>query len=120
MINVAELLADPDFVEEVAVLRRTMPVGSTGRGSLVETADTIVGSVQDGTDPETLAKLPEAARWSDVVTVYTADRLEAEAVGGYGDVVLVDGRRYLVKLIDENFRRFGYVRAVCVAEALSA
>jgi hypothetical protein len=118
VISVGELMSDPDFFEAVAVLRRSRTM-SAGIASYPEMPDTILGSVQPA-DGETLETLPEGTKLADVIYVYTASDLRTVVADGYGDIVVDGGRRYQVNQVDEAFRRFGYNRAVCVAEALSA
>lgn len=117
MINVAELMADPDFVQEIPIFRRTVTM-TDGVASYPETPDTIFGSVQPA-DGEAVATLPEGALLSDAIYVYTASDLRALRADGYGDIVVDSGRRYQVQGVDEAFRRYGYNRAVCLAEAMS-
>lgn len=116
MIDVSELMADPDFVQEIPILRRT-EVLTKGRASHPETPDTIYGSVQPATSGELSVKLPEGTQLSDTIFVYTASDLRALKDGGYGDIVVDEGKRYQVFAIDEAFRRFGYNRAVAISES---
>lgn len=118
MISVVELMTDPDFFEPVVVIRRARAM-SAGVGTYDETPDTIVGSVQPATG-EALDTLPEGVKLADVLYCYTAADLRSIRADGYGDLIVDGGRRYQVNAIDQAFRRFGYNRAVCVAEALSA
>lgn len=114
LIDVTELLNDPDFVDSLGHIRRTQTVGTNGRASFTETdMGTILGSVQSGADG-VLERVPDAARPSGWIRVYTTAQLVAhdEGAGVYGDVLVWSGRRWQVRTTDDwsNFGA-GYVKA---------
>jgi len=121
LIDVSDLLRDPDFTNLVTLIRRTSTVNQHGENVLTETACNIAASVQ-GINAEDLVKLPEGARLSDVITVFYRGELQPESKGGYSDIIVWQGRRYQVKTIDENFMNFGagFTRAICVMEEVHA
>lgn len=117
MIDVSEVLSDPDLVEEIQILRRTCTL-TAGVPSYAEVPDTIYGSIQPA-EGEILTILPEGTLLGDAIMIYTNADLRADGPGTVSDVVLDGGRRYAVHAIPESFRRYGYVGAVGVAEAMS-
>lgn len=120
LIDVSDLLRDPDFTNIVGLIRRSSSINGHGEHVMAETACNIVASVQ-GVNAEDIARLPEGARLSDIITVYYRGDLQPESKGGYSDLIIWQGRRYTVKTVDENFMNFGagYTRALCVMEAVN-
>lgn len=121
LIDVSDLLRDPDFTNVVTLIRRGSSVNEHGENVLTETSCNIVASIQ-GVNAEDLTKLPEGARLSDVITVYFRGELQPEAPNGYSDIIVWHGHRYQVKTVDENFMNFGagFTRALCVMEEVRA
>ena len=120
LIDVSDLLRDPDFTNVVTLIRRSVSINGFGENVMSETSCPIVASVQ-GLNAEDIVKLPEGARLSDVITVFYRGDLQPESKGGYSDIIVWQGRRYQVKTIDENFINFGagFTRAICVMEEVS-
>lgn len=120
LIDVSDLLRDPDFTNVVTLIRRSVSINTHGENVMSETSCPIVASVQ-GLNSEDIVKLPEGARLSDVITVFYRGDLQPESKGGYSDIIVWQGRRYQVKTIDENFINFGagFTRAICVMEEVS-
>lgn len=120
LIDVSDLLRDPDFTNVVTLIRRSVSINGHGENVMSETSCPIVASVQ-GLNAEDIVKLPEGARLSDVITVFYRGDLQPESKGGYSDIIVWQGRRYQVKTIDENFINFGagFTRAICVMEEVS-
>ena len=120
LIDVSELLTDPDFTNTVTLIRRASTVNTYGENVMTETQSTITAVVQ-GDNTETLDKLPEGARLSDVITVYYRGTLTAERPGGYADIIVWQGKRFQVKEVAEDFLNYGagVTKALCVLEAVS-
>jgi hypothetical protein len=120
-IDVSELLTDPDFTNSVTLIRRASSINAYGEHVMVETQSTITVVVQ-GTNTEDLIRMPEAARLQDLITVYYGGELMAESPNGYADIIVWQGKRYQVAMVDENFMNFGagFTRATCKMEAVSA
>lgn len=120
LIDVSDLLRDPDFTNVVTLVRRSSSINTHGEQVLTETHSTIVASVQ-GINAEDIQRLPEGARLSDIITVYYRGDLQPESKGGYSDLIIWQGRRYSVKTVDENFMNFGagFTRAICVMEEVN-
>lgn len=115
LIDVTELLTDPDFVDEVQRERRVQSVTSKGRLAFTSAFDTIVASVQAAAPGDVLARFPDAGNPDAWVRVYTMTPLTAfdEAAGLYGDVLTWRGSRYQVRTTDDwlNYGA-GYVKAL--------
>lgn len=120
LIDVSDLLRDPDFTNVVTLIRRAVTVNGHGENVMTENACYITAVVQ-GDNTETLDKLPEGARLSDILTVFYRGTLTAERPGGYADIIVWQGKRYQVKEVVEDFMNYGagFTKAYCVLEAVS-
>lgn len=118
MIDVSDLLLDPDFVEESAVSRltRIAVVNEYGENVISETQTYITASVQAG-NGEILKRLPQATQLTDWITVYSKVVLNVDGVGKYPDIIVYKSRRYNVQLLTD-FSNWGegYTRADCLLE----
>lgn len=121
LIDVSDMMTDPDFTSQATLIRRTSTVSSYGEHIITETQTTITAVVQ-GANTETLARMPEGARLSDLIDVYYKGQLTAEQPGGYADVIVWGGKRYQVFEVVEDFMNFGagFTKAVCKLEAVNA
>jgi hypothetical protein len=121
LIDVSELLTDPDFTNTVTLIRRASTVNTYGENVMTETQSTITAVVQ-GFNAESLERVPEGARLSDLIDVYYKGALHAESPGGYADVIVWGGKRYQVFEVVEDFMNFGagFTKAVCKLEAVNA
>ena len=121
LIDVSELLTDPDFTNTVTLIRRASTVNTYGENVMTETQSTITAVVQ-GANTESLERVPEGARLSDLIDVYYKGQLTAESPSGYADIIVWGGRRYQVFEVVEDFMNFGagFTKAVCKLEAVNA
>lgn len=120
LIDVSDLLRDPDFTNVVTLIRRTSTINGHGEHEMTESPCNIVASVQ-GINTEDLVRLPEGARLQDLITVYYRGELQAESKGGYADIIVWQGHRYQVVTVDESFMNFGagFTRALCKMEEVN-
>ena len=118
LIDVSELLTDPDFTNSVTLIRRSSTVNSYGENVMTETSSTITAVVQ-GAGTESLERVPEGARLSDLIDVFYKGALHAESPGGYADVIVWSGKRYQVAEVVEDFLNYGagFTKAICKLEA---
>lgn len=119
--DVALYMIDPDFVDQVTLIRRTPQVISDkGRASFVETSSQVYMSVQ-GNKSEALTRESNDAWLTDAIDVYYAGVLYGAAPGGYADVIVWKGRRYQVEAVVENYSNYGagWTHAVCRLEPVS-
>jgi hypothetical protein len=121
LIDVSELLTDPDFTNTVTLIRRASTVNIYGENVMTETQSTITAVVQ-GANTESLERVPEGARLSDLIDVYYKGQLTAESPSGYADIIVWGGKRYQVFEVVEDFMNFGagFTKAVCKLEAVNA
>lgn len=121
LIDVSFLLTDPDFTNQVTLIRRSIAINTYGEGQLTETQSTITAVVQ-GDNTEMLEFVPEGARLTDMITVWCRGQLTAEQPGGYADIIVWGGKRYQVKEVSEDFMNFGagFTKAICMLEPVNA
>jgi hypothetical protein len=121
LIDVSELLTDPDFTNTATLIRRSSTVNTYGENTMVETSSSITAVVQ-GANTESLERVPEGARLSDLIDVYYKGQLTAESPGGYADIIVWQGKRYQVFEVVEDFMNYGagFTKAVCKLEAVNA
>ena len=121
LIDVSELLTDPDFTNTVTLIRRASTVNTYGENVMTETQSTITAVVQ-GANAESLERVPEGARLSDLIDVYYKGALHAESPSGYADIIVWGGKRYQVFEVVDDFMNFGagFTKAVCKLEAVNA
>lgn len=122
MLDVSDILLDPELTDLVTLIHRQSNVNGHGENELTETVVPNVRMCVQGAGPEALERVPDAARLSDLITVYYRGELTAESPGGYCDVIMWRGRRYQVKVIPSNYMNFGagYTMADCLLEAANA
>lgn len=121
LLDISDIVNDPMLSDEVTLIRRTSTVNEHGENELTETQVTARMSVQ-GSGPEALERVPDAANLSDLITVFYQGELTAESPGGYCDVIVWKGRRYQVKAVPQNFTNFGggFTMADCLLEKAHA
>jgi len=117
VINVADLIEDPDFAQEYTVYRNTV-TSSGGRDTVVETTLDFYGVVI-AANTQDIQAIPEADRVSGMMIFYsTADNplyltRNTSGSAGTSDQILWNGERY--KLISVNlFSDWGYYKSVGV------
>lgn len=120
LIDVSDLLTDPDFTTSVTLIRRSSVVDLHGENVLTEVQSTIIAVVQ-GANTETIQKMPEGALLGDLITVYYAGELTAESAVGYSDIIVYRGRRYEVFEVPEDYMNHGagWTMANCKLEAVN-
>jgi len=120
LIDVSELIIDPDFADAFIQIKRSAAIDDKGRMTLTETPSNRTGVIQ-GINDDVLKRFPEAADFIEGITVWCQSQLEVESPSGYCDVVVWNGQRYLVKIIDQNFMNFGagWTSAICSKEVPS-
>lgn len=77
MIDVRELLTDPDFVADIPIERIEKVTDDHGRTQTTTTAATIQGSVQPAT-PRERETLPEADRVKETLSIWTLAQISED------------------------------------------
>ncbi len=94
MIDVSELINDPDFASDFTVYRKTGEFIEGGY-SQTETAIPMTGVVIPSS-PDELAMVPEGDRVTGANTFYATEALYRTREGGTSDEILWNGERYRV------------------------
>lgn len=118
MIDVSELLDDPDFLFPGGVLcvRRSYSVNTYGETVASEVPELIQAIVQPGSG-DMLERLPEAARLKESIRIWTKEPLIVEAENQYADIIIYNDRRWLVQVVvDWTVGGQNYTKAVAIGE----
>jgi len=95
LIDVSDLLLDPDFVNQVSLVHRTSTVGTNGKNTLVENTVQTIGSVQPAPAKD-IQRLPDALRMSDVRKFWIKAEILADGSSQYPDIIVFQGKRFQV------------------------
>lgn len=109
MIDVSELMTDPDFAREITVQRPTLTVANEGQASYTYETTKMLGIVQPASMRE-VEMLPEGDRLKDVISVWSACLLKAtNADDAEADIIVVGTHHYRV-IKSESWPENGYYR----------
>lgn len=115
-VDVSELLADPDFVQPLTLIKRQACVDSFGQNQLRESAACTVGSVQP-ISGKALQRLPDAYRVANVQSFWIKAKLVSDSREKYPDIIVKGGKRFTVQVVfDWSDWGAGWNEGVCVAE----
>lgn len=96
LIDVSELMSDPDFASGFALERRIQYVNDHGRNeTTVELTEGLSGSIQPASG-KTLDLFPDLVRASDQLEIWTTTRLQIPSPRAAGDIIVWQSRRYTV------------------------
>ena len=94
-IDVTDLLVDPDFCEQVTLVRRTQTIANNGVVSLSSTTSTIIAVVTAfGGD---MVRQSEAEFATNAIIVHSITKLEGVTPSGPPDIIIWRGNNYIVK-----------------------
>ena len=113
MINVSELIHDPDFATEITVVRRTKAKLDHGRATVTESEFKTIGIVQPAT-AEQLQQLSniDVSKPAETLSLYVLEKLTAgNEQGEYSDLLRIKGHDYACLQV-EDFSRHGYYHAL--------
>jgi hypothetical protein len=113
LIDVNELLSDPDLSDTFQVMRSTLTVTQGGVSSVSSATYDAYGVVQPASGRE-LQLLPDSARTAGTIIVYTPFALQGVTDTTVPDIVIWDERNYRVTLTNPytNYGA-GYTQATC-------
>lgn len=119
LLDVSDVLLDPDFADTLVVWRYTETVDTKGRGGGSPTSTTILGVVTPDR-AATLARQAEGANVSGSITVITQFRLTSSIGSTGADEIDWNGCRYTVMSVADCSRYgAGFVEASCDLKANS-
>lgn len=105
LLDVAEILLDPDFVDSLVCTRNTQTVGNDGIAVDAQNSTPFYGVVTNNTG-DLLMRLAEGSRINGSITVHSQFLLQAGSDGLDADIVTWNGRRYTVTNVGD-WSRFG-------------
>lgn len=116
LIDVSELMTDPDFTNTISLTRRTQTISDYGETVLTGITGDATVVVQAG-NGETLKRNPEYSVMTDWITIYAKIDFRADGNGYYADKITWGGRTFQVKTVTD-FMNWGdgYTRADCLIE----
>ncbi|MCX5495373.1 hypothetical protein OSH11_11695 [Kaistia dalseonensis] len=113
LLDVSDVLADPDFADTLTLTRATQSVGSDGIATRAEVVSTISGVVTSNSG-DVLKRFPDMARVSGSILVHTTARLVASDGPTEADRLTWQGRDYTVSVLnDYSSYGAGFVVAGC-------
>lgn len=120
LLDVTDILFDPDLADTFNVLRRTEVVGGNGRSQVTEARSTCIVGVVTMASPDDLKRFPDAQLTGRTIMVCTPFRLRASGDGFQPDQIEYDGNLYTVVAIDP-YTRFGagFVEALATSPKAS-
>lgn len=119
LIDVSDLLVDPDFCEPVTIYRRVQSVDTHGRSIISETSQTIL-AVVTAASANTLNRAPEGTRIEGAITVHSITPLAVATGSRDADELVWKGNRYVVTMLgDYSHYGQGFTVATCTLKPLS-
>lgn len=119
LLDVSDVLLDPDFVDTITVYRQAVTVGSDGRSVRVQTAFN-TGAVVTPDKFSTLQRQAEGSNVSETITVTTQFSLTSLTDGYDADEILWNGKRYVVIAVGDCTRYgAGFVEASASLKGMS-
>ncbi len=116
LIDVSDILLDPDFVDSIQIYRRLATVNDFGKTEITTTIIETVGSVQPAS-AKTLSRLPDELRMEDVRSFYVKIPLLIDGTSTYPDIIVFGGARFQIRTAAPwlNFGN-GWNEGLCVRE----
>lgn len=124
MLDVMDVLLDPDFCEELTIQRRQQGTDAKGRAALtVTTIDPKPFGVVEPVADQPMVRGPDQQNLPRLLSVHTPFRLRGPSRDGAGvdfqpDLIIWNGDPYVVnKVQDYSHYGAGWVQADCSSEA---
>jgi len=116
LIDVTEVLHDPDFMQPLTLVRRSACTDSFGQNKITSQSICTVGCVQP-ISGKALARLPDVFRVANVQSFWIKQNLVIDSTGKYPDVIVKNGIRYTVQTVfDWCSWGAGWNEGTCVME----
>lgn len=114
LLDVSEILTDPDLVDLFNVRRRSETVDIHGRSTVSETMFPQIAGVVTAISPNDLDRREDYQSMSRSISVVCRFRLHGETEGNQPDIVVWRGDNFIVKHVDPypQFGR-GFIQAEC-------
>lgn len=106
MLDVSDVLLDPDLADTFNVKRRTQVVGTTGRTTEVVTTHSNIVGVVTNASPNDIMRLEDYQSSERYLSIVTQFKLQLPSAGYNADLVTWRGDDYLVKTC-EPYPQYG-------------
>lgn len=119
LIDVSDLLLDPDFAQALTIQRRVEVVGTNGRTTITPTTISpapfgVILPVDTAIGGNALERGSDQQHRGAALEVITKFRLQGPAPGFQPDVIVYDGNSYVVTIVNTLTRYgAGFMRAEC-------
>jgi hypothetical protein len=114
MIDVDELLVDPDFTQLVDIITSIETVNSGGLAVRTLKTDSGVVAIVQSNGGEKLIRLADGSRISDAINIWCRHSLHAATAKTAADIVVWEGQRYVVKVSNDwSQYGIGWFKATC-------
>lgn len=120
VLDVTEILGDPDFAQQIMVRRGVLTEDDNGRGSMSYPPDVSTSAVVVPASGYDLMRLPDAERNEEHIRVYTQFPLSiGQGPSQTADLIIFHGKQYVVTQLDD-YTDFGagFVSALCAMRSL--
>lgn len=124
MLDVADILTDPDFLSEIILIRRRYPVpelvDARGRTIFIEEPQGLVWAVVVDIGGEYLTREAGGAYHVDKLTVFYRGELIINRPPYYSDIIIWNNKRYVVDNLFTDALNWGkgWTKAECIQEDL--
>lgn len=114
LLDVSEVIDDPDFADTVTITRKTATVDTRGRANFVTSTYPNVVAVVVAASKAELVRTPEGEMTAGDILVVTKFTLSSGEGAETADIVDWNGRAYTVVQTDD-YSRFGvgFIAATC-------
>lgn len=114
LLDVADVLFDPDFADVFDVVRYAESVNERGRSVRSEMPLRNISGVIQNVSELSLQRLPDGARLANTIEIHTTFALTSGVGGQDADEVIFQGATYTVTdVADWSRYGVGYYRALC-------
>lgn len=111
LLDVSDVLLDPDFADTITVYRQAVTTGDDGRATRAETVTSTIAVVTPD-QWSTLQRQAEGSNVSETITVISQFRLMASMDGYDADEIAWNGKRYVITAVGDCSRYgAGFVEA---------
>ncbi|MGR7993837.1 hypothetical protein [Xanthobacter sp. ZOL 2024] len=111
LLDVSDVLLDPDFADTITVYRQSVTIGDDGRSTRAETVTSAIAVVTPD-QWSTLQRQAEGSNVSETITVVTQFRLIPSMDGYDADEITWNSKRYVITAVGDCSRYgAGFVEA---------
>ena len=114
LLDVSDLLSDPDFATTFSVTRSSASADTGGINQVASvTTQNVIGVVQPANSSD-LQRLPDAEYQKGALTIFTTFRLISGGAGQTADIIGWNGANYTVMTTDDwsQYGGPGYIKAL--------